>query len=114
MGVALVTGSAGFIGAEATRFFAAKGLQVVGIDNDMRKAFFGEEASTQWSRQELETAFPDWRSQYGSSFSRDFMEKRFGRENYRVRKGGRSYRISPESWASIQERPPGPEEAGRG
>lgn len=54
MSVMIVTGSAGLIGAETVRFFAAKGLDVVGIDNDMRRYFFGEEASTAWSRRSLE------------------------------------------------------------
>ena len=53
MTIALVTGSAGLIGAEAVAFFAEKGLDVVGIDNDMRAYFFGEEASTTWSRDRL-------------------------------------------------------------
>ena len=46
MSVALVTGSAGLIGSEAVRHFAGLGLDVVGIDNDMRSQFFGPEAST--------------------------------------------------------------------
>ena len=37
MSVALVTGSAGLIGSEAVRHFAGLGLDVVGIDNDMRQ-----------------------------------------------------------------------------
>lgn len=53
MSIAVVTGSAGLIGAEAARFFAAKGLLVVGIDNDMRASFFGAEASTRWQQEEL-------------------------------------------------------------
>ena len=55
MTVAIITGSAGLIGSEAVRFFAGRGLQVVGIDNDMRKVFFGEEASTAWNRRRLES-----------------------------------------------------------
>jgi CDP-paratose 2-epimerase len=54
MSVVVVTGSAGLIGAEAVRFFAAERFDVVGIDNDMRRIFFGNEASTAWSRQRLE------------------------------------------------------------
>jgi CDP-paratose 2-epimerase len=54
MSIAIVTGSAGLIGSEATRYFAEQGLHVVGIDNDMRARFFGEEASTTWNRQRLE------------------------------------------------------------
>jgi CDP-paratose 2-epimerase len=53
MGIVIVTGSAGLIGSEAVRHFAAKGLDVVGIDNDMRAVFFGGEASTSWMRDDL-------------------------------------------------------------
>jgi CDP-paratose 2-epimerase len=59
MSIALVTGSAGLIGSEAARFFAAEGFDVVGIDNDMRREFFGDEASTQWNRQRLESELGD-------------------------------------------------------
>jgi CDP-paratose 2-epimerase len=51
MTVAIVTGSAGLIGSEAVRFFADKGMDVVGMDNDLRASFFGPEASTAWTRQ---------------------------------------------------------------
>ncbi len=54
MDIILITGSAGLIGSEATKFFCEKGFTVVGIDCDMRKEFFGDEASTQWNRQKLE------------------------------------------------------------
>ncbi len=53
MSIAVVTGSAGLIGSEASRHFADQGLTVVGIDNDMRREFFGDEASTQWQRAHL-------------------------------------------------------------
>ena len=42
---ALITGSAGLIGTQAALFFAKKGYQVYGIDNDMRSYFFGAEGS---------------------------------------------------------------------
>ena len=61
MAVAVITGSAGLIGAEAARFFADNGLDIVGIDNDMRRQFFGEEASTAWNRQRLETELKAYR-----------------------------------------------------
>jgi len=51
--VALVTGSGGLIGSEAARHFAGLGLDVVGIDNDMRRYFFGEDGSTAWSLRRL-------------------------------------------------------------
>jgi len=51
--VVIVTGSAGLIGSEAVRHFAALGLDIVGIDNDMRAQFFGPEASTAWNVRRL-------------------------------------------------------------
>lgn len=53
MSVAVVTGSGGLIGSEAAIHFAAMGLQVVGIDNDMRQQFFGVGASTEWNVERL-------------------------------------------------------------
>ena len=53
LSVAVITGSAGLIGSEAVRYFAAKGMQIVGIDNDMRSYFFGADASTEWMRKQL-------------------------------------------------------------
>ena len=41
---ALITGSAGLIGSQAVEFFIEKGFKIVGIDNDMRAYFFGQEA----------------------------------------------------------------------
>ena len=61
MSVVLITGSAGLIGSEASRFFADLGMDVVGIDNDMRATFFGPEASTSWNRRALEDEVPAYR-----------------------------------------------------
>lgn len=55
MSVAIITGSAGLIGSEAASYFAAMGMDVIGIDNGMRAKFFGESASTQWVRSKLES-----------------------------------------------------------
>ncbi len=60
MSVAIVTGSAGLIGAEATRMLCAKGFTVIGIDNDMRRYFFGASASTDWSRNKLQESLPNY------------------------------------------------------
>jgi CDP-paratose 2-epimerase len=54
MNICLVTGSAGLIGSEAVRFFSEKFDLIVGIDNNMRAYFFGDNASTDWNRQQLE------------------------------------------------------------
>ena len=58
MEIILVTGSAGLIGSEVVRYYAHQNKQVVGIDNNMRKEFFGEEASTGWNRKLLEESYP--------------------------------------------------------
>ncbi|CAN5638677.1 NAD-dependent epimerase/dehydratase family protein [soil metagenome] len=49
----IVTGSAGLIGSETVKHFASEGWRVVGIDNDMRSRFFGAEASTRSTRDQL-------------------------------------------------------------
>jgi CDP-paratose 2-epimerase len=54
MSVAIVTGSSGLIGSEAAIHFGSLGLEVVGIDNDMRRVFFGPDASTAWNRQRVQ------------------------------------------------------------
>jgi len=49
----IVTGSAGLIGSETVKRFAKEGARVVGLDNDMRARFFGTEASTTETRDNL-------------------------------------------------------------
>ncbi|MGL4461595.1 MAG: NAD-dependent epimerase/dehydratase family protein, partial [Planctomycetia bacterium] len=61
MNIAIVTGSAGLIGAESSRRLDSEGYQVVGIDNDMRRYFFGAEASTAWSRGHLQATLRNYR-----------------------------------------------------
>ena len=46
MSLALITGSTGLVGSEAVNFFCDKGFDVIGIDNNFRKFFFGSNAST--------------------------------------------------------------------
>lgn len=41
----LVTGSLGLVGSEAVKFYLNNAHEVIGVDNDMRKHFFGAEAS---------------------------------------------------------------------
>ena len=54
MTVAIITGAAGLIGSEAALHFGGLGLDIVGIDNDMRRAFFGADSSTDWNRQRVQ------------------------------------------------------------
>ena len=61
MKIVVVTGSAGLVGSEAARFFCERDFCVIGIDNDMRKIFFGEEASVSWNQKILEEEYPKYK-----------------------------------------------------
>lgn len=56
--ICLVTGSSGLVGSESVRFFSSAGYYVIGVDNDMRKYFFGEKASTQTIADQLVSLYP--------------------------------------------------------
>lgn len=60
MSVVIVTGSAGLIGSEAVRFFCEKKYKVIGVDNNFRKVFFGDDACTEWNRKQLEHEFDNY------------------------------------------------------
>jgi len=45
----LVTGSSGLIGSEAVEYFDRQGHFVIGIDNNMRRVFFGPAGDTTWN-----------------------------------------------------------------
>jgi CDP-paratose 2-epimerase len=61
MGVAIITGSAGLIGSEAVEFFSSKFDTIIGIDNNMRAYFFGEEASTEWNKNRLQSSVTNYK-----------------------------------------------------
>jgi len=61
MSVVLVTGSCGLIGSETSSFFAEKGFDIVGIDNNMRKSFFGADGSILWNKKRLEKQYKNYR-----------------------------------------------------
>jgi CDP-paratose 2-epimerase len=60
MAIALITGSGGLIGSEAVRYFASEGFDVIGLDNDMRARFFGPDASTRHTSDELGRQFDNF------------------------------------------------------
>lgn len=61
MNICIVTGSGGLIGSESVDFFSDKFDLIVGIDNDLRAYFFGQEASTAWNRNRLEEKFTNYK-----------------------------------------------------
>jgi len=60
MAVVLITGSCGLIGSETVSFFAEKGFDIVGIDNNLRKTFFGEEGSVIWNQKRLQKKYMNY------------------------------------------------------
>lgn len=82
MSVAIITGSSGLVGSEAARHFASLGLDVAGIDNDMRRVFFGPEASTAWQterlRQELGSRYRHFESDIRDAEAIDRVFSRYG------------------------------------
>ena len=54
----LVTGSSGLIGSEAVLYYYGAGASVVGIDNNMRRDFFGPGGDTTWMLQYLRQQCP--------------------------------------------------------
>ncbi|MDC3117975.1 NAD-dependent epimerase/dehydratase family protein [Candidatus Pelagibacter sp.] len=53
MSLAIITGSTGLVGSEAVNFFHDKGFDIIGIDNNLRKSFFGKDSSTVWVKSQL-------------------------------------------------------------
>lgn len=60
MSVVIVTGSCGLIGSESVSFFCENGLAVVGIDNNLRKSFFGADGSVLWNKKRLEAKYKNF------------------------------------------------------
>ena len=52
----LVTGSSGLIGSEAVQHFDSRGHDVYGVDNNMRREFFGRSGDTRWNLRRLQEA----------------------------------------------------------
>src|SRR5882724_10071069 len=60
MKICIITGSSGLIGSEAVAFFSGKFDRIVGIDNNMRQVFFGQDASTDWNTKRLTGSIPNF------------------------------------------------------
>jgi len=53
MSIALITGSCGLVGSESVSFFSKKGFDIIGIDNNARKFFFGKDGDVSWIKKKL-------------------------------------------------------------
>ncbi|UCD15232.1 MAG: NAD-dependent epimerase/dehydratase family protein [Candidatus Omnitrophota bacterium] len=83
--IALITGSCGLIGAQSVEFFIERGFTAVGIDNDMRAYFFGQEASIKNNREYLQSRFKDKYIHFNVDIrSKDDIERIFKEHNFDV------------------------------
>ena len=60
MSVVLITGSCGLVGSESVKFFASKGFDVIGIDNNSRQVFFGKDGDISWIRTNLIKSYKNY------------------------------------------------------
>lgn len=51
--IAIVTGSCGLVGSESVDYLLKKNFKVLGIDNNLRKFFFGNDGDTNWVKKRL-------------------------------------------------------------
>ena len=61
MKIALITGSCGLVGSESATFFSEKGFQIIGIDNNYRKVFFGKDGDISWLRNKLKKELKNYK-----------------------------------------------------
>ena len=53
MSLILITGSCGLVGSEAVNFFSKKGFEIIGIDNNSRRFFFGKDGDISWIKNRI-------------------------------------------------------------
>ncbi|GIK74002.1 MAG: NAD-dependent epimerase [Chloroflexota bacterium] len=56
MKTVIITGSSGLIGSEAVQYYDNQGYRVIGVDNNMRREFFGPKGDTTWNLARLQQA----------------------------------------------------------
>jgi len=84
--IALITGSCGLVGSESVEFFIKKKFTVIGIDNDLRKFFFGNEASTKWIKSFLEKKYNKDYIHFNSDISKiNDIEKIFKKYKHNIK-----------------------------
>lgn len=76
----LVTGSGGLIGSACVKMMASRGWDVIGIDNDMRRQFFGPAGSTAAVIEDLRQRIPRYRHLSADIRDRNRMRELFKEE----------------------------------
>ena len=85
MSIAIITGSTGLVGSEAVNFFHDKGFDVIGIDNNLRKLFFGKNGSTSWLKSELLKRNKNFKNYNIDIRNSDGVTKIFKKDNVKIK-----------------------------
>ena len=85
MPTALVTGSSGLIGSEGVTFLAERGWTVHGIDNNMRRDFFGDTGDTSWNLDRMLQTTPRFTHHAVDVRDRDYVLARLRGDSARSR-----------------------------
>jgi CDP-paratose 2-epimerase len=80
MSTAIVTGAGGLVGSETVRFLHAQGMDVIGIDNNLREYFFGPDGSTRWQIEELVKSLSRYRHRDLDIRDQESIYSLFGQE----------------------------------
>ena len=77
MSIALITGSCGLVGSESSIYFSKKGFDVIGVDNNYRKFFFGKDGDVSWIKSKLKKNIKNY--QHNNADIRNYiaLEKNF-------------------------------------
>jgi CDP-paratose 2-epimerase len=67
----LITGSSGLIGSEAVEYYDRMGLRVFGLDNNIRREFFGPQGDTMWNLERLKKI-----TRYFTHFNIDIRDRK--------------------------------------
>ncbi len=73
----LVTGSSGLIGSEAVEYYDGQGHEVHGVDNNMRREFFGPQGDTTWNLDRLRSSTKKFTHHTVDIRDRDALERLF-------------------------------------
>jgi CDP-paratose 2-epimerase len=77
MKTVLVTGSSGLIGSEAVEHFDRQGCEVIGVDNNMRRVFFGDLGDTSWNLERLRKCTKNFKHYNADIRDRQTLEELF-------------------------------------
>lgn len=99
---AVVTGAGGLVGAEAAGYFCNEGYDVLGLENDMRVAYFGPSASTTPQLGRLVEAYDSFRHVRADIRDGDAVDQLFAQEASRIEIVVHAAAQPSHDWAALE------------